>query len=421
MTCLTDIRHYMKNYFLYIISNFQKIIYVIIFVTYSLLFITPLIPCNVPVFRYALERWTADPYRLMVFHHGQADHINLLEDLKQLSFQGDSTINLVIQYSDLDKISQNPLQGRDDNLTYPLIMLFYPEQTGIPYPVWMGELTRSNIDLLTDSPIRNEISNLLLTGKTAVFLFLESGNSELDQKYYDRLKQELEALSTKIKIPTTGMDIDGNPIEVDDFQNVDLNFSIKKVSRRNPSEKIFVDMLFGTESDLSEYRVPLVFPVFGQGRSLYALVGAGINKNTIEKACQSLVDWCSCEIKALHQGVDLLFLAKWSEKAGETWIKGEDLTPLKGFSGFISSSDKVDDITEQANENESDRMSLLNRENPDRKSAVQSDSARQILSEYETVESFSVSKNIGWLLLILIAVVIIISYMIKNRIIRVKR
>jgi len=413
----------MKNYFLYIINNFQKVIYVIIFVTYSLLFITSLIPCNVPVFRYALERWTADPYRLMVFHHGQinTDHINLLEDLKQLSFQGDSTMNLVIQYTDLDKISQNPLQGRDDNLTYPLMMLFYPEQTGIPYPAWMGELTKSNIDLLTNSPVRNEISNLLLTGKTAVFLFLESGNSELDQKYYKRLKQELDTLSNKIKIPTTGMDINGNPIEVDDFQNVDLNFSIKRVSRQNPSEQIFVDMLLGTESDLSEYRVPLVFPVFGQGRSLYALVGAGINKNTIEKACQSLVDWCSCEIKALHQGVDLLFLAKWSEKAGETWIKAEDLPPLKGFSGFISSSDKTDDITGQANENEPDTMSVPNGENLQGKSVVQSDSTRQLLSEYETSESFSVSKNIGWLLLILIAVVIIISYMIKNRIIRAKR
>ena len=26
--------------------------------------------CNVPVFRYALERWRADPYRVTVFHEG---------------------------------------------------------------------------------------------------------------------------------------------------------------------------------------------------------------------------------------------------------------------------------------------------------------------------------------------------------------
>src|SRR5262245_34589200 len=26
--------------------------------------------CNVPVFRYALERWPADPYEIVLFHHG---------------------------------------------------------------------------------------------------------------------------------------------------------------------------------------------------------------------------------------------------------------------------------------------------------------------------------------------------------------
>ena len=167
-------------------------------------------------------------------------------------------------------------------------------------------------------------------------------------------------------------------------------------------------MLLGTESDLSDYQVPLVFPVFGQGRSLYALVGAGINKKTIKKACRSLVDWCSCEIKALHQGVDLLFLAQWSKRAGESWIKVEGLPPLTGLSGFIDSSDKTDEI-------EPDKTIVQSRENPDENSEVQSDSTGQTLVERETQESFSISKNIGWLLLILTGVIIMISYMIKIR------
>jgi hypothetical protein len=229
------------------------------------------------------------------------------------------------------------------------------------------------------------------------------------------LKQELKILSTKLKIPTTGFDIEGNPIDVNNFQNVDLNFSIKKVSRKNPAEQIFIQMLLGTESDLSDYQVPMVFPLFGQGRSLYALVGAGINKNTIEKACRSLVDWCSCEIKALHQGVDLLFLAQWSKRAGESWIKAGELPPLTGLSGFIDSSDKTDGITDNTDKNESDKMTVPGRENPDETSEVQSDSAAQILAEQENQRSFSISKNIGWLLLILISVIIVISTMIKMR------
>lgn len=407
----------MKNYFLHNINVFRKPIYLTIFIVLFLLSIKQIFPCNVPVFRYALERWTADPYRLIIFHKGQisTELTNLLRELEHLSFQGDSTLNIVTKYTDLNETGENRFQGRDENLTYPLMMLHYPEESGIPYPLWLGELNKSNIELFKASPTRKKIADLLISGETAVFLFLESGNSELDKNYYNILKKEIEILSTNLKIPTSGTDVDGNPIEVDDFQNIDLKFSIKKVSRKNPTEQIFIDMLLGTESDLSDYQVPLVFPIFGQGRSLYALVGSGINKKTIEKACSSLVDWCSCEIKALHQGVDLLFLAQWSEITGESWIKDEELPPLTGLSSFIDSSDKMDEITEISVENESDKLTVPSKEIPAEKSEVQSDSSAQTSVEHETHKSFSISRNIGWLLLILIGVIIVISYMIKSK------
>lgn len=407
----------MKKNIFCIINDFNKTIYLTIFSLYFLISIEPILPCNVPVFRYALERWTADPYRIMVFHKGQmsVDNAELLKELKYLSFQGDSTLNLVTQYTDINITGENTLNGLDENLTYPLMMLFYPEETGIPYPLWLGELTKSNLDLLKVSPARKKIANLLMSGETAVFLFLESGNSELDQNYYNILKQEIEILSTKLKIPSTGTDIEGNPIEVDDFTNVDLNFVIKKISRKDPTEQIFINMLLGTESDLSDYQVPLVFPVFGQGRSLYALVGSGINETTIEKACRSLVAWCSCEIKALHQGVDLLFLAEWSSRVGESWIRDEELPPLTGLSEFIESSDKTEEIVENADENELVNLTVISNENPDERKEVELDSIVQTSAESEIQESFSISKNIGLLLLILICVIIVLSYMIKNR------
>jgi len=413
----------MKEYFVYIKHNLRKTSYVILFLVYSLFSVPPLSPCNVPVFRYALERWTAAPYRLIIFHKGQlsTEHTNLLKGLEQLSFQGDSTLNIVTQYTDLNTTAENPLQGRDENLSYPLMMLFYPEETGIPYPLWLGELTEPNIDLLKASPVRKEIADLLISGETAVFLFLESGNPELDQKYYHILNQELTIMSTELRIPTSAVDINGNALEINDFQHVDLNFSIKKISRKDPAEQIFINLLLGTESDLYDYRVPLVFPVFGQGRSLYALVGSGINKSTIEKACQSLVNWCSCEIKALHQGVDLLFLAQWSKGTGESWIKAEELPPLTGLSGFIESSDKTEDIPENADENESDTLTVRSRENPDETSAVQSASTAQLSVESETRESSSISTTIGWFLLVLIGLIIVFTILINVRKRGVKR
>ena len=41
--------------------------------------------CNVPVFRYALERWPADPYLMLVFHDGPLNekHAKIVEQLEE--------------------------------------------------------------------------------------------------------------------------------------------------------------------------------------------------------------------------------------------------------------------------------------------------------------------------------------------------
>ena len=70
----------------------------------GMVFLPPftLFPCNVPVFRYALERWPADPYRLMIYSQDplEASLQAAVQDLRALSFEGDSTLNLIIQVID---------------------------------------------------------------------------------------------------------------------------------------------------------------------------------------------------------------------------------------------------------------------------------------------------------------------------------
>ena len=43
---------------------------VLLAATALVLGVRPAAACSVPVFRYALERWPADMYRLVVFHRG---------------------------------------------------------------------------------------------------------------------------------------------------------------------------------------------------------------------------------------------------------------------------------------------------------------------------------------------------------------
>ncbi len=57
--------------------------------------------------------------------------------------------------------------------------------------------------------------------------------------------------------------------------------------------------------------MPMVFPVFGRGRVLYALVGKSIKKINITKAAQFMTGPCSCLIKEGNPGTDLLIMADW--------------------------------------------------------------------------------------------------------------
>jgi hypothetical protein len=90
-----------------------------------------------------------------------------------------------------------------------------------------------------------------------------------------------------------------------------LEFSLLRLSRHDPNERPFIQMLLGAEADLDEMKAPIVFPVFGQGRALYALVGDGIKDETIEKAATFLIGKCSCEVKEQNPGMDLLLAADW--------------------------------------------------------------------------------------------------------------
>ena len=72
-------------------------------------------------------------------------------------------------------------------------------------------------------------------------------------------------------------------------------------------------MLLGSEPDLAGSKGPMAFPVFGRGRVLYALVGAGITVDTVRRAGAFIGGECSCTIKHGNPGTDLLLVADWSD------------------------------------------------------------------------------------------------------------
>jgi hypothetical protein len=194
--------------------------------------------------------------------------------------------------------------------TLPTLVLWYPWQKGRTPPFWQGQLTGSTVKAFLQSPVRKELAERLTEGQTAVWLFVKSGNTAKDKAALELLEKELETATSELKEEAESIpDEWATP-------KIEYEFSILPVSRTDPNESMLLSILLSSEPDLDEYKYqPVVFPVFGRGRALYALIGDGINTDNIRETISFIVGPCGCEIKMMNPGVDLLMAANWDAAA----------------------------------------------------------------------------------------------------------
>ena len=289
--------------------------------------------CNVPVFRYAMERWPADPYRIVVYHAAEPEPaaIGILE--KSVAERGGAA-NYSLTRIDVARPEGKAAAGRRNLSAFPWVEIYYPAPSAIRAPVWSGPLTIDRARSIVHSPSRIRLAQQLLGGDVAVWILVQSGHEQKDRRAWEALETALERAAATLRIPDTGVDENGNAVEVADFKTYPVRFGMMSISRADPREDVLLRALLQSEPDLARYDEPLAFPVFGRGRALYALVGDGIQEKNIHEACQSLLGWCSCEIKAQNPGTDLLMAADWSRPFGGRMVKDPEL-PLTGISGFL--------------------------------------------------------------------------------------
>jgi hypothetical protein len=90
-------------------------------------------------------------------------------------------------------------------------------------------------------------------------------------------------------------------------------------------------MLLKCESDLYEHPdEPMVVPVFGRGRVLGCLFGTYISQDKIEGVIAYLAGSCSCEVKALNPGTDLLVAAPWDAVVINSYVENTPMPELTG-------------------------------------------------------------------------------------------
>jgi hypothetical protein len=272
-----------------------------------------LLACNVPVYRYALERWKPDPYRVTLLHRGplsdeQRTLIKPLEEPPSESRgQAANVAFRTVDVSELDEATFKQLVATEKDPQLPWLVVQYPAHLRIEAPVWRGPMDSSAIARLAGSSIREELVRRLAEGQTAVWLLLETGQAEVDNEVAARIEGELGQLQQELKLPQLTESPEDNLLSAAPLK---IQFSVLRVPRGD-ADQALVEMLIRSESDLADRSDPMVFPVFGRGRALFPLVGPGITKENIHESAAFLVGPCSCQVKELNPGFDLLLTAEW--------------------------------------------------------------------------------------------------------------
>jgi hypothetical protein len=239
-------------------------------------------------------------------------------------------LNLWIQDVDVTSFSQKKLRELfQDRIPQdlPVLAIWYPEQMGKAQPVWTAKLAPDLVKSLAYSPMRQELAKSLINGESIVWIFVPSGNRAKDEPARALLQRELDtALAAAAKMPYYVM-------SGSNTKKLTYGFPIRTLSRDDPEERRFLELLMRSEPDLYEYEdEPMVFPVYGRGRLLGCLFGDYITAEKIQNIVAFLAGSCSCEVKALSPGVDLLMAAPWDLVVINSYV---DETPLPELTGVM--------------------------------------------------------------------------------------
>jgi hypothetical protein len=256
---------------------------------------------------------------LTLFHEGPLGDQDraVLKGLNDYLDRFEGRVNVSLEVVDLarkpspESLDLFKAQGKVD---LPYLVVRYPGVTGIEPNLWAGPLRDAPLRRLLDSPLRREIGKRLLAGESGVWVLIESGDPARDAAALGLLTRQLRRLETTLELPQLRPGDEVKP-ERAGAPPLRLAFSVVRLARTDPAERWLLAMLLGMEEDLGGRREPIVFPVFGRGIALYALVGKGITEDNIDKAAGFLVGECSCEVRRQNPGIDLLMTADWETGA----------------------------------------------------------------------------------------------------------
>lgn len=276
--------------------------------------------CNIPVFRYALERWKPDLIEIVVFHPRVLSP-GEQEQIKQLGSASSEPKGLANSQVVLIDTSGNELPegaspehgalwqrvAKVASNDVPYVVVQGNHARG-PFTCWQGTLAEAVSSDLLQSPARAEVAKRLTTGHSIVWLVILSSDKKRNETVLTELRESCKQLGRTIEMPE-GIGLPGSEL----FSEVPLllEFSILQIQRDDPKEAFLLNVAKGFQPGAFEGDEPMIIPVFGRGRALEVIPASQFSPSLTEDLTLFLCGACSCQVKEQNPGFDLLLSVDW--------------------------------------------------------------------------------------------------------------
>ncbi len=313
-------------------GKYLKIFVFILSLIFFLLISSAVVASQLPVFRYALENWQPETYELIIIYRNELtnEETAIVEWMEKNSHENLPYSNYRVRSFDLESddvadmpeleshlISASPARGyRFVNWSgqTPFFVLLSPAERGRNTIICKGPLTFETVKILVDSPARKEIAERILAGDSAVWILIESGT--FNDAVADEILNAALTRMNEIFSPEKSETGDSR----NSVSHMPISFSMLRLSRNNPLETYFINILLGDVSQTRDSSYPTVIPIFGRGRVFDLFRGDILDKEKIRAVSEYLVGACEEESKQLNPGYDLLMLADWDSGIRNTWF-----------------------------------------------------------------------------------------------------
>lgn len=272
--------------------------------------------CNIPVFRYALERWKPDASEVIVFVDGalSVQDAAIIERISARSTESGGHVNAKVIRVDVSGDS-NPQRKQlwadlraTQDVTLPHVLVRTKLGRGRMVNHWHGTPSQAEQFGLLESPARTEVRDRLLAGHSVVWLLIRSQDDEKNTQVKELAESSFKTLQRKVQLPE-GIGLPGSELYAD--VPLVLRFSLLEIDPNDPKEAFLVGLLTGLRRQSFEEGEPLLVPVFGRGRALEVVPARDMSQRLMEELTVFLSGACSCQVKEQNPGFDLLIDADW--------------------------------------------------------------------------------------------------------------